>query len=374
MLRITAMSYSNAYAIFESLNNRGIPLSQSDLIKHEVLDACDSSNLVEVGELWQSARQIIDSIEIKTLSMPDFVHYSYISRNGMEKANKLYDKIKQSISSPALAKSYAEGLEKDASAMFGLTEAFDAAWKSETKSMLKDIKYVLNIKHCYPFLIAAYHAHGNNPPIFNSHVEAVMNFAYRYMKVIEDPLENFTAAIGAACLLVMQNKGIDEIRAHFRREASDDQFIKRFEDASFSNTKLAYFTVYYIEKVMLNGTTPNDHGLEQNLEHIMPKSPNARWPDAAAWKKANPDEFGEYLWKIGNLIPLPASINKSLQNKPIQQKIQDPSGQDYSSGGHSLISPATIKNYLINSQWIKESIDLRQRELAEKYAVKAWPL
>jgi hypothetical protein len=374
VLRITAMSYSNAYAIFESLNNRGIPLSQSDLIKNEVLDACDNSNLIEVGEHWQNARQIIESIEIQALSMPDFVHYSYISRNGMEKANKLYDKIKASVSSPALAKSYAENLEKDANAMHSLTEALDASWKSETKSMLKDIKNVLNVKHCYPFLIAAFHAHGKDPVIFHSHVEAVMNFAFRYMKVIEDPLENFTSAIGSACLMVLQGKTTDEIRGHFRKEAPDDQFMKKFEDASFSNTKLAYFTVYYIEKVLLNGTIPNDHGVEQNLEHIMPKKPNAKWPEASDWKRSNPDEFSEYLWKIGNLIPLTASINKSLQNKPIQQKIQDPSGQDYTSGSHSLRSPLTISNYLHNGKWTKESIDSRQRKLANIYAVKAWPL
>lgn len=375
VLRITAMSYSNAYAIFESLNNRGIPLSQSDLIKNEILDACDNSNLIEVGEHWQNARQTIDSIEIKTLSMPDFVHYSYISRNGMEKANKLYDKIKLSVSNPALAKNYAEGLEKDANAMHCLTEAFDAAWKTETKCMLKDIKNVLNIKHCYPFLISAYHAHANHPTIFNTYVEAVMNFAFRYMKVIEDPLENFTSAIGTACVMVNQGRSLDEIKNYFRKEAPDDQFIKRFEDASFSNTKLAYFTVYYLEKVLLNGTTPNDHGIDQNLEHIMPKKPTtARWPEATAWKAANPDDFSEYLWKIGNLIPLPASINKSLQNKPILQKLKDPSGQDYTSGQHSLKSPTTISKYLVDDQWTKLSIDARQQELAVSFAIKAWPL
>jgi len=374
LLRITAMSYSNAYAIFESLNNRGIPLSQSDLIKNELLDACDNSNLIEVGEHWQNARQIIDSIEIKTLSMPDFVHYSYISRYGMEKANKLYDRIKERITNPSDAKDYAEGLEKDANAMYCLTEAFDDEWKQETIYMLKDIKNVLNIKHCYPFLIAAYHSYCFNPSTFNSYVELVMNFAFRYMKVIEDPLENFTSAIGTACVMVSQGKSIEEIRSHFRKEAPDDQFIKRFEEASFSNTKLAYFTVYYLEKVLLNGTTPNNHGFEQNLEHIMPKKPGTKWPDAAIWKKNNTDEFSEYLWRIGNLIPLPASINKSLQNKPILQKIHDSSGQDYTSGNHSLKSPHTIQTYLITDQWTKESIDLRQRELAEKLAVKAWTL
>lgn len=374
VLRITAMSYSNAYAIFESLNNRGIPLSQSDLIKNEVLDACDNSNLLEVGEHWQNARQIIDSIEIKTLSMPDFVHYSYISRNGMEKANKLYDRVKERVSSPSFAKDYAEGLEKDANAMYSLTEAFDDQWTQETIFMLKDIKNVLNIKHCYPFLIAVYHAYAKSPSDFKVHVEAVMNFAFRYMKVIEDPLENFTSAIGSACLMVAQGKSITEIRSHFRKEAPDEQFVKRFEDASFSNTKLAYFTVYYLEKVLLRGTTPNDHGIEQNLEHIMPKKPNNKWLESTNWKKSNPEEFNEYLWKIGNLIPLPAAINKSLQNKPIMQKIKDPSELDYTSGNHALRSPLTISNYLVDGQWTKASIDLRQKELAENLALKAWPL
>jgi hypothetical protein len=374
VLRITAMSYSNAYAIFESLNNRGIPLSQSDLIKNELLDACDATNIIEVGEHWQNARQIIDSIEIKTLSMPDFVHYSYISRNGMEKANKLYDRIKERISNPVFAKQYAEELEKDAQAMFSLTEAFDDQWKTETIYMLKDIKNVLNIKHCYPFLIAAFIRHSKEPIIFNSYVEAVMNFAFRYMKVLEDPLENFTSAIGSACVMINEGKSIAEIKSLFRNEAPDHQFINRFEDSSFANTKLAYFTVYYLEKVLLNGTTPNDHGLEQNLEHIMPKKPNAKWPEVSLWKQDNPEEFNEYLWRIGNLIPLPASINKSLQNKPISQKIQDPSGQDYTSNKHSLKSPAMISNYLIEEQWTKDSIDMRQRHLANDFAVKAWPL
>jgi hypothetical protein len=375
ILRIKAMSYTNAYAIFESLNNRGIPLSQSDLIKNELLSACDDSTLLEVGEYWQNARQIIDSIELKTLSMPDFIHYSYISRHGMEKANKLYDQIKRRLSSPDAAKIYAEELEKDANALYSLTEQFDDKWTPETMDMLRDVKNVLNIKHCYPFLIAAYRIHCDNPSTFAQYVAAVMNFAFRYMKVLEDPLENFSLAIGVACKMMVEGKEIDEIRAHFKMEASDDQFVKRFEDSSFSNTKLAYFTVYYLEKVLLKkGTVPTQHGLEQNLEHIMPKKPNNKWPNATKWKKENPEEYNEYLWKIGNLIPLPASINKSLQNKPIVQKIQDPSGIDYSSKNHSLISPQTISSFLIDGQWTKESIDLRQKELAEKLALKAWPL
>ena len=373
LLRIKAMSYSNAYAIFESLNNRGIPLSQSDLIKNEILKSCAASDLDDVAEHWQASRQIIESIEI--ISMPDFVHYSYISRFGMVKANKLYEKVKEKTSTSAKAKEYAENLENDAKALEFLTESFSASWKQETSYMLKDIKNVLNIRHCYPFLISAYHSVGNKNNEFNAYVELVMNFAFRYMKVIEDPLENFSAAIGSACQMIAAGKDIEEIRTHFQTCAPDEIFIKKFEEASFSNTKLAYFTVYYLEKIQLGGTNPKDHGVDQNLEHIMPKTPTANnWVDAFNTKKDNPILFKEYLWKIGNLLPLTAEINKSLKNKPINLKIKDPSGLDYTSNNHNLKSPTLIPQFLDNSQWTFESIDRRQKYLAENLAVKAWPL
>jgi len=241
--------------------------------------------------------------------------------------------------------------------------------------MLKDIKNVLNIRHCYPFLISAFHAVGNKPSEFNEYVELVMNFAYRYMKVIEDPLENFSSAIGAACLMIASGKDIQEIRAHFQSCAPDDIFIKRFEEASFSNTKLAYFTVYYLEKIQLGGTYPKDHGVDQNLEHIMPKTPTVNnWSEAFLIKRDNPSLYKEYLWKVGNLLPLTAEINKSLKNKPINLKIKDPSGMDYTSKNHNLQSPTLIPNFLDGELWSFSSIDKRQKFLAEKLAVKAWPL
>ncbi len=373
ILRIKAMSYTNAYAIFESLNNRGIPLSQSDLIKNEILKTCNQADLDDVAERWQSARQIIESIEM--ISMPDFVHYSYISRNGAVKANKLYDSVKSITSTSAFAKKYAEELEEDAEALERVTDSFDSSWGQQTTYMLKDIKNVLNVRHCYPYLMTVFRAYGTNPKAFEVHVEAVLNFAFRYMKVLEDPLENFSSAIGTACAMVQAGNSIGDIRKHFQSYAPDDQFVKRFEEASFSNTKLAYFTVYYLEKIQLGGTYPKDHGVDQNLEHIMPRTPTpTHWPHALHLKEENSAVYREYLWRIGNVIPLPAAINKSLKNKSIQLKLKDPSNTDYTSGNHGLQSPLTVSGYLDNGEWTYNSIERRQKYLAQNLAIKAWPL
>jgi hypothetical protein len=374
LLRIKALSYTNAYAIFESLNNRGIPLSQSDLIKNEVLKNCNSNDLEDVADSWQSARQLVEGLD-KDFPMPDFVHYSFISRNGAVKANKLYDSVRAITSTSPMARMYAEQLEEDARALVGLIDTFSSSWDQETTYMLKDINNVLKIRHCYPFLMAVYRRYGDSKDDFHGHVEAVLNFAFRYMKVIEDSLENFSGAIGDACKLVNSGADLGAIKAKFKEHAPDEVFVNRFKEASFSNTKLAYFTVYYLEKVQLGGTFPKDHGLDQNLEHIMPRTPTmVHWPEATKKKSESGPIFKDYLWRIGNLMPLPAEINKSLKNKSIELKIKDPSGVDYTSGKHNLKSPLGVRDFLKDGDWTYESIEERQKFLADNFALKAWPL
>jgi hypothetical protein len=133
--------------------------------------------------------------------------------------------------------------------------------------------------------------------------------------------------------------------------------------------------VYYLEKIQLVGALPLPHGVSQNLEHIMPKTPTAAyWPKAFLGRSNDNEEFKDYLWRLGNLLPLPASINMSLKNKSINEKISNATGKDYTSGGHSLQSPLMIPTFLENGEWSYGSIERRQEYLATKFASKAWPL
>ncbi len=372
-LRITAMSYTSAYAIFESLNNRGIPLSQADLIKSELLKEA-GTNFEKVADNWIEARQTVESIEGFTL--PDFIHYSYLSRTGAVKARELYDCIKAAITSSAAALSYSEELVADAAALEAVIDKFDSSWSPVTLFMLKDIRHVLNIKLCYPYLIAAHRAHGSSKVDFEAHVQAVMNFAYRFMKVMDGTVESLASVITDACTLIRGGKPIADIKSLFAKHASDAEFIKEFEDASFPNAKLGYFTVYYLEKAQLGGTLPAFHGVEQNLEHIMPSTPSAaEWGPALACKSTAPEIYKDYLWRAGNLLPLTAAINKSIKNKGIMYKLKNATAKDYESGGHTLVSPQTVRKFLTApDQWDYASIEARQKWLASNVAVKAWPL
>ncbi len=374
VLRITAHSHSNAYAIFESLNNRGVRLSQADLIKNELLKVSPPNELDEIIENWGDARQNVDSTEV--ISLPEFLHFSYLSRHGKVKANDLFESVRSLLSrGGSVALSYSKDLLKDSEALEALTSNFSSGWTNSTLHMLKDIMNVLGVKLCYPFLLSAYRAHSGNASEFESHVRLVMNFSFRYLKVMDGGIESLSSAISEAAALVNKGRPLLDVALPFKSLAPDSLFQDRFATASFPNTKLAYFTVYYIEKVLMHGSLPVDHGKEQNLEHIMPRTPTpAHWPSALLEKNANPELFKDYLWRVGNLLPLPEAINKSIKNKKIGYKISNGTGNEYSSASLTLISPKTIHSYLDGGEWTYKSISDRQRDLAKDHATAAWPL
>ena len=373
-LRITAQSHSNAYAVFESLNNRGVKLSQADLIKNELLRAAGPSGIDSVGESWSAAKQATSLSELMTL--PEFVHLSYLSRFKKKKANELFDAVKLLVSTPSAkaAEDYAATLAEDALALDALERSHYAGWSAATSSMLKDINGVLGIKMCYPYLFAAFAKHADAPVEFENHVRLIMNFAFRFMKVIEGGLEQMASHVNEACIMLNLGKTRAEIAIFFREKAPDDQFVKALSEISISNTKLAYFAIYYIEKVKMTGALPITHGIEQNLEHIMPKAPHPHWPLAAAMKASNPEQFKEYLWRLGNLLPLPEKINKSLRNKSIHHKISNGTENAYDCSTLGLKSPQEVSGYLDGGEWTPQSIERRQREMAQNFGARAWAL
>jgi hypothetical protein len=371
VLRITATSPSSAYSLFESLNFRGMSLTQADLVKNQLIKlAAGPDQKVEIVNYWS---EITSSLEGHGLiSLPDFLHYSFISRHKHIPANKLFEALKEQAEARGAA-IVAEELSKDADLLEKLVHKHEHKWTPQTKSMLADVHQVLNVKLAYPLLLSGGSELSESPKEFEKFVRLTMNFCFRYLKIGEGDV-GALAQIVSGCAVKFRRAAKLEDLAHTLLEHSpDEKFIEDFSSASVANTKLAYFVVYYLEKHLLSGTKAVEHGVQQNLEHIMPKTPKANdWPQAAKLKKSDGDKFHKELWRIGNLLALPAEVNKSLKNSSIQNKISNAQKKDYTHSDLKL--PKEVKSFLDNDKWSLVSINDRQKHLAEKYCVKAWSL
>jgi uncharacterized protein with ParB-like and HNH nuclease domain len=368
ILKIEAKSYDSAYHIFESLNNRGIPLSQADLIKNELLKKANPSDRDDLIDNWNYAKSIIEGVDLK---LTDFIHYSWLSRNGYVKAKDLLAKVEQNILSGFQTKEYSKNLKDDAEIFKLLFIDHSSSWPNDLKDNLNDINKVFGIKLSFPLAFSIYRKHKNDVGLLVRHFQLLTNFIFRFMKVGDGSVDAL-AEIMARCSMVINGGGdLSRLAAELQAYSSDEKFEDDFKDFSVNIAKLGYYTVFYLEKEKLNGTVPCIHGEHQHLEHIMPKKPTETgWPKAYSFKNEFPDDYTDLIWKIGNLMPLPATVNKSISNKSFTEKMQGNVGGYLST---SLITPHELPKYLDGGEWTNQSIVDRQIDLA-KLAKKVWTL
>ena len=154
ILNIETNNHTTAYHLFESLNYRGMPLTQADLIKNEIIKLATNSNVrSEVIESWTNVKNSLNTHD--TINLPDFLHYSYLSRYEHIKASSLFDNVKSKALS-ITATRYSEEIYDDAQALDKLAHGDSMLWSEETNNMLKDIREVLNVKLSYVSLLAGY--------------------------------------------------------------------------------------------------------------------------------------------------------------------------------------------------------------------------
>src|SRR5262249_4143178 len=141
----------------------------------------------------------------------------------------------------------------------------------------------------------------------------------------------------------------------------DAEFRSAFERASVSKNKLARYYLRALERTENGDSNPelviNPNPDEVNLEHVLPESPHANWPQVTAEIAAT------YTHRIGNLALMGAQKNRDAGNLSFASK----------KAIYAKSNVTLTKALSRLAAWGPEQIERRQKRLAE-LAVKTWPL
>jgi hypothetical protein len=369
VLRIAAGSYSNAFTIFESLNYRGVPLSQADLIKNELLKLSPPGSRDHVTNTWGKLKDVVE--DIGDIDLPEAIYLCHLARYPRVNAAQLYEDVKEKVRAGLQPSQYVDLTLQSCKTIEILKNTRPAHWTDDTKWALDDIFDVLNAKLAIPFLVSAYEQKGRvhaDAAEFEAMVRLCMNFTFRYMKLLDGATGTFSKAINEAALAIGAGSTRTSIAGKLQVYAPDHEFQNEFKSYSVSRPKLAYFTIYWLERELMKGSgaIPLQHGIDQHVEHIMPKTPGLSWPKVHALKTSNIEAFKFLLWRVGNLLPMPSKLNQSMKNKGIKEKM-------IVYAKTKLWSPMNVAKYRNGTKWDELAIEARQADLA-KTAVKAWAL
>ena len=352
-----------AYTIFEVLNDRGLELSVSDLLKNFIFRvAGDKVN--EAQAHWSLMVGILEGSGAEEKALKTFVRHFWASRNGVTREKDLYDKIRKQVTSKQRAVSFAKNLSELARVYAALDNPSDELWKEYGPSVREAIEalQLLKATQIRPLLLAVV-ANFETTEVRRA-LPMLVCWTVRFMvvgKLGSGPLEGGYADRAqevSSGKIITASQLFDASKGFL---ASDADFEQGFAVARSSAQYLARFYLRVLEKqnsAAAGGEMIVNPSVDAvNLEHIMPQTREPHWKAIAA------EQHDAYVNRLGNLALLDRLLNEKSGNLPFADKVN--------ALRASMIS--MTREVGAAKTWDEHAIDDRQKQMA-KIAVKAWPL
>jgi len=366
-----------AYTLFETLNERGMDLSQADLIKNVLLENAryiGDATFKKVSLFWSEMVDNYEQQSSKKLELSQIIQFSYTYRHKQVKKEKIFETISKDLRlSQHDALELCTEFKKDSQNWCAFLLGDLMNWSERLADSQYAIIEPLWKSHCVPFVMACMDKFSSSEVIFEKAMLLCENFLFREGLVGNASVSSLQDVFGQAASHVKSGQNFSSIVNFFKKYSSDEAFKESFKTTSVSNMKQGFYTIWKIEKFLSDEVEfrPKSQSAAQHLEHIMPRKPDATWGGLA-----QSEGFSYYLNSIGNFLILPSNVNQHIKNKPLSFKLSNPSAYDYNECNLKLVEEfiSNWGNWSDNGSWGFSSIRKRQAHLAETYALKVWSL
>lgn len=351
---------SDAYIIFETLNDRGRSLDTLDLLKNHLFSKA-KSHLAEVRQKWSAVRENLVGADPKGR----FLQHYWMSMKGRTSTGGLFRSIKDGISSADEAVGFANSLAEGARVYEALQNPSSTLWDLHSQETKKNIGVLrlLDAQQALPILLAAESCFDHDE--FRKLTWLLVVMAVRYNFIGEERTgvaSNYYADVPKLIRGGNYRKASHVFNHIKQLYPNDISFRDAFTTKSISDSRRARYVLAEIEnRISGSEKVVNSDPDEVNLEHVLPKNTNQYWSPAAT--NVLSDEHLVFVNRIGNLALVPKSMNKKSGNKEFSEKKE------------IIFSKcqAYTTTFMIceHAHWGRSAIEQRQVQLAE-FAVATW--
>lgn len=350
----------NAYRMFETLNDRGLRTSQSDLVKNFLFGE-SADRLPEVQHKWASMKGLLESVEEDDITI-NFLRQMLISLHGYLREPDVYEKVQANARGPSQALHFMTLLESGAADYVAMLNPEHETWNHYPASTRRAIQtlVMLRMRPTRPVVLSVTRKFSTDET--DKALRFLVNMSVRFLIVGGGRSGSVEQALAAAAKDISEGvlataKALSSALA--RSIPTDTQFEEQFKVATVSQ---AYLARYYLRSLELQAQgapdpcfIPNDDQQAINLEHVLPQNPGTNWPQFTE------DAANAFYRRIGNMALLQARFNSDLRSAPFPEK-----KAVYSDSPYDL-----TRKIAEETEWNVESISRRQSFLA-RLAVDTW--
>lgn len=386
LVKIEVDSHSDAFMLFESLNNRGIPLSAIDLIKNKVLETLEKKgiSIEQSFEKWKELIANLDQYKIQERFLRQYYNAfkvdDRIKIDGVTKATRsnlihIYEKlIDQDV----------EYIFKDLLDKSVIYNSFYNTDSSEDElfiSLKQEFRDLINVGAAPAYTLLLY-IFTKEPRKDTAFYKSILRFMVKYF--VRRNLTDFPNTRNLDQIFTdliteidKNNSNLDQdyifkYFTHSDRMASDEMFLERLNGSVYDiNTELTRFILSKIEeekgftkeKYVDFWQMDKSNKLVWTIEHVFPEGINipAEWVNMIADgdKEKAKNIQDQLVHKLGNLTL--SGFNQHLSNFNFVKKRdrKDSSGK-YIGYKNGLYLNEGLKN---KNEWTEVDIGVREKEL-----------
>ena len=351
ILPINCDSQDTALTIFSTLNDRGLPLSDSDIFKAKIYKATSEEKRKEFVEKWKELSEICleSGFEIDDM----FRYYSHIIRGKNSDTSKEI----------ALRKFYLNNdyikTEKDLIneliqlAKFWACVEYPKFSESYGLELGLENRKLIQCLWSYPneywrYVLSVFYFNNKDSSCFNDDLNKLLKklVSYLFVKFIDNPTVNAIKT------------DVFKYCVYLSGKSEDNLFIKDVDSvkdkiSTFGKSKLSRSLILLHSYLYADGEQKELFDNDIEIEHIFPK----KWQDTNynGWLYA---EAESYLERLGNKIPFEKKLNIQAGNGYFGAK-----KVKYSDS--SVYEVQRLGKYHKND-WIKDDIEEREKSMIDR--------
>lgn len=397
----------DVYVTFETMNNRGKPLSKLELLKNRLiylttlLDGEERAQLRrDINETWKTIYEYLGKNQDKRLDDDEFLYHHWIMYFEFNKSeSEAYSKfllgeeftvrrvVNKKLTSSDI-KNYIDSLQKSVKFWFYLFNPEHSGYSDKTKEWFQKLNR-LGMGAFPPLFMAAMNKCREDEirGLLKS-AEKFIFLVFRLSQRRSNTESNYFYRLANSFYSGGDGPNIDEVINTIDRKTQGEEgwfdlekfhlhikelYEKEEREGYYSWNGLRYFLYEYELCLQGKGSQKvswTDFKKEDSIEHIYPRTAKDKsWKSSFAGYKKREKEM--LLHSLGNLVLLARSKNSQLQNKPFdcKKRHKDKHGNDigFFNGSYSEIDVAQKEN------WTPNEIYNRGKELIA-FLGKRWEI
>lgn len=358
---VSTPDLDSAYRIFSILNDRGLDLSHSDILKSEVIGRIPKAQQEEYNEKWENAEEELGRDAFSDL----FGHTRTIFRKTKAKETILKEFREFVIKKAGDARNLIdEVLIPFADAFTTIQGAnYESTFGAEkVNGMLKWLSRIDNTDWIPPAILFMAHNKSDSESLFRffADLERLAAFLMICRYGINERIERYGK------LLAFIEDGSDLYTPNSPLQLTDSecrQFVKELNGDVYRQVpKRRLYTLLRLDSALSDGSATYDHGII-SIEHVLPQNPksDSKWCD---WFPTQ-DLRDTWVHRLGNLLLLNQKKNSSASNYEFEKK----KTAYFTKGG---ISPFPLTTQAVGeSEWTQAIVEERQVKLVDELK-RAW--